>query len=336
MRELKVIRYRNGKEVHRADDCLPLMQAVDSGEMELYALSRHSYPGVALKRDEAPGLCSLGYWRTNGEQSRGLAAHRNEGIELTMALKGSTSVHVEGRGYSLCPGELMVTRPWQVHSIGNPVFATGQVGWVIVDVGVRHPHQEWQWPAWVVLSRAEMQFLTRALRENEDVIRKVPASLSETFMRLVDIAARPDGAHRGSRIVVAVNALLLELFDLFERYPVSYMPDLTNASRSVQLFLDDLDERIAEPWSVESMADACGLGVTHFTQCFQVVTGESPAKHLLATRLKRAAGLLKELPDEPIGAIAARVGFHYPSYFTRVFKKHYGCTAAAWRSRDAE
>jgi transcriptional regulator GlxA family with amidase domain len=108
------------------------------------------------------------------------------------------------------------------------------------------------------------------------------------------------------------------------------------ASRSVRLFLNDLEQRSAEPWSVESMAEACGLGVTHFTDCFQVVTGESPAKHLLAMRLKRAAGLLKEQPDESVAAVAERVGFQYPSYFTRVFKKHYGCTAAAWRSRGAE
>ncbi len=335
MRALKVIQYRNGTEVHRADDCLPLMQAVDSGEMELHALSRHSYPGVALKRDEAPGICSLGYWKTNGEQQRGLRAHRNEGIELTMSLKGSTPVSVEGREYTLSSGELLVTRPWQLHSVGTPVFASGQVGWVIIDLGVRHPHQEWTWPDWVVLSRSELSFLTRALRENEDVIRTVPASLTESFGQLVRIAARPEATHRGSRIAVAVNALLLELFDLFERCPVDYTPELTNASRSIELFLDGLGERMAEPWSVEGMAEACGLGVTHFTRHFQMTTGETPARYLLAMRLRAAAIRLRAEPDLPIAEIARQAGFPYASYFSRVFMQRYGCTAALWRTGKA-
>ena len=327
------IRYRNGKEIHHADDCLPLLQAVENSEMELHALGRHSYPGTALKKREAPGVCSLGYWRTIGEQRRGLLSHRNEGVELTMSISGMTPVTVEGKNYSLQPGELLVTRPWQVHSVGSPVFASGQVGWLIIDVGMRHPHQEWKWSDWVVLSKGEMQFLTRALRQNEDAIRTVPGTLAKTFEQLVRIASHPDASHRGSRIVVAVNALLLELFDLFETRPVEYIPALTDASRSVRIFLEELQERMTEPWSVQSMAEACGLGVTHFTRHFQLTTGESPARYLLALRLKTAARRLRDEPDIPVAEIARQTGFPYASYFSRVFVQRYGCTAAHWRTR---
>jgi AraC family L-rhamnose operon regulatory protein RhaS len=330
---MRKIRYRNGKEIHHADDCLPLLQAVANSEMELHALGRHSYPGVALKKSEAPGICSLGYWRTIGEQRRGLPSHRNEGVELTMSMSGMTPVTVEGKKYSLQPGELLVTRPWQAHSVGSPVFASGQVGWLIVDVGVRHPHQEWQWPEWVMLNKDEMQFLTRALRENEDVVRAVPDTVAKTFQQLVRIATQPDASHRGSRIVVAVNALLLELFDLFETSPVEYRPALTEASRSIRIFLDELPERMAEPWSVQSMADACGLGVTHFTRHFQLTAGESPARYLLALRLTTAARRLRDEPDMPVAEIAHQTGFPYATYFSRVFAQRYGCTAAHWRSR---
>lgn len=333
---MRKISYQNGKEIHQADDCLPLLQAVANNEMELHALGRHSYPGHALKKTEAPGVCSLGYWRCSGEQRHGLSSHRNEGVELTMSLSGVTPVTVEDKQYSLQPGELLVTRPWQVHSVGTPIFATGQVGWLIIDVGVRHPHQEWQWPEWVMLSKTEMQFLTRALRENEDVIRPVPDTLAKTFQQLVRIAMQPDAAHRGSRIVVAVNALLLELFELFEKRPVKYRPALTDASRSIRIFLKRLQETMAEPWSVESMAEACGLGVTHFTRHFQLETGDSPARYLLALRLQTAARRLREEPDLPIAEIARQAGFPYASYFSRVFGERYGCTAALWRSRSEE
>ena len=180
--------FTNGREVHRADDCLPLTRAVEAGEMELHAVSRRSYPGVTLAPSEAQGVCSLGYWKTLGEQHQGLPPHRNEGIELTMSLQGETPVTVEGKAYVLRPGELMVTRPWQIHSIGCPVFAPGKLGWLILDVGMRHPHQEWKWPAWVVLTKPETEALTRSLRQNEDVIRPVHEALSATFARMVRIA----------------------------------------------------------------------------------------------------------------------------------------------------
>ncbi|MDD2600674.1 MAG: hypothetical protein PHO37_15880 [Kiritimatiellae bacterium] len=204
------------RELWRLMTAATMLVVVDESthDPNYLSTSSHSYPGVALKKNEAPGVCSLGYWRSIGEQRRGLCAHRNEGVELTMSLSGITPVTVEGKEYSLQPGELLVTRPWQLHSIGSPIFAAGKVGWLIIDVGVRHPHQEWQWPKWVVLSKGEMQFLTRGLRQNEDVVRAVPETLAKTFEQLVRIATHPDAPHRGSRIVVAVNALLLELFEL--------------------------------------------------------------------------------------------------------------------------
>jgi len=328
---VKVIRFQNGNEVHRADDCLPLTRAVAAGEMELHALGRHSYPGVALKEGEAPGVCSLGVWKAQGEQHYGLPPHRNEGIEFTMSLMGETPVTVEGRRYTLRPGGLMVTRPWQAHSIGGPMFAPGKVGWLIIDVGVRHPHQEWQWPSWVILSRSEIGFLTRALRQNEDAVRPVPESLIAAFERLTAIPRQPNATHRGSRIVVAVNAFLLELFDLFEARPVRYSAELTGASRSVRLFLEELRGRLAEPWTVRGMAEACGLGITHFTRHVQRVAGEAPARYLLRMRLEMASRRLKEEPCTPIAEIARGAGFAHPSYFTRVFVQRYGCTPAVWR-----
>ena len=334
MPALRKIVFTNGREVHRADDCLPLTRAVEAGEMELHAVSRHSYPGVTLAAGEAPGVCSLGYWKTLGEQHQGLPPHRNEGVELTMSLQGETPVTVEGKAYTLRPGELMVTRPWQVHSIGCSVFAPGKLGWLILDVGMRHPHQEWKWPSWVVLTKPETEALTRSLRQNEDVIRPVHEALSETFARMVRIAKSPEAPHRGSRVVMAVNALLLELLELFESNPVCFSPALTDASRSVRLFMEELRLRLAEPWTVRGMAEACGLGVTHFTRHFQLVAGESPAHHLLGLRLEYAARRLRDETGLTVSEIAHQVGFPHANYFSRVFVQRYACTPAVWRIRN--
>ena len=151
MGKVKGVLFRSGSKTHRADDCRPLVQAVKEGRMTVHALARGHYPGGRLKVTEAPGVCSVGLWQTLGEVRHGLSPHRNEGIEVTMPLQGETPVMADGRSFVLHTDEVMITRPWQLHSVGEPRFAKGKVGWLMLDVGGRHPHQAWQWPARVNL-----------------------------------------------------------------------------------------------------------------------------------------------------------------------------------------
>lgn len=325
--------YRCGGITYYADDCAPLVQAVELGKAKLFALKRGAYPGEDLKKNEAPGICSVGYWHCIAEGMPGLGIHRNEGIELTMAMAGATPVTVDGRRHLLKPGELMITRPWQPHSIGLPAFSVGKVGWLILDLETRHPHQPWKWPEWIALNPAELKFLTRALRQNEDVARAAHPELAQAFERMARLAERPDDPHRGSRAVMAVNDLLIELLSLFEQNHIPYSRELTKTSRSIALFLDELRGALDKPWTVEGMAEACGLGPTYFNRHFQLIAGESPARYLLMLRLKTAARRLREEPATPIAEIARQTGFPYANYFSRLFLRNYGCTASAWRAK---
>lgn len=323
--------FRAGREMHRADDCRPLVDAVREGTVELHALARGHYPGDRLRVAEAPGVSSLGYWRAAGRQRRGLAAHRNEGIELTMALQGGSPAMVDGAPYTLRPGEIMITRPWQLHSVGGPCFAPGKVGWLIVDVGVRHPHQAWRWPEWVNLSAADLTLLTQSLRQNEDAIRSATPALRDAFARLAVLPESGAAPFRGSRIAVAVSEVLLRLLELFHSHPVRLKPALTESSRTVRLYVGSLSEQPV-PASVEAMADACGLGVTRFCALFKEETGDTPGDYLLRRRLDEACRLLSANSDLSVESVGRRVGFSHGNYFARVFRRAFGATPAAWRA----
>ena len=331
MGKVKSVLFKAGAKTHRADDCLPLVSAVQEGRMALQALARGHYPGERLKAAEVPGVCSLGYWQTLGDVRHGLAPHRNEGIEVTMPLQGETPVMVDGKAYVLLPGEVMITRPWQLHSVGEPCFAKGKVGWLILDVGVRYPHQSWQWPKWVNLSAGDLDLLTRSLRQNEDAVRTATPALRESFARLTALPAAGSALFRGSRIAVAVSDLLLRLLELFHLNPVRLRPALMESSRSVLLYVRELDEQ-ALPQSVATMADACGLGITRFNALFKEVTGITPGDYLLRRRLDEACRLLKDAPGLSVEAVGPRVGFSHGNYFARVFQRAFGATPSVWRS----
>ena len=331
MEKARSVLFKAGQKILRADSCKPLVEAVREGSMTLRALARGHYPGERLRAFEAPGVCSLGYWHAAGEQRHGLPPHRNEGIELTMALQGESAVMADGKSLLLRPGDIMITRPWQLHSVGEACFAKGKVGWLILDVGMRHPHQAWRWPEWVNLTQADLALLTRSLRQNEDALRAATPELRDAFKRLVAVADAGTGLFRGSRIATGVCDVLLRLLELFHENPVRLRPALTDSLRSVRLFVQDLQAQPL-PQSVEAMAEACGLGVTRFGILFKEATGVTPGDYLLRRRLAEACHLLRTAPALSVEAVGRRVGFSHGNYFARIFRKAYGVTPGVWRA----
>jgi AraC family L-rhamnose operon regulatory protein RhaS len=331
MANVKSVLFRAGRTTLRADDCQPLVQAVEEGRMTLHALARGHYPGARLRTDEVPGICSVGSWQTSSDQRHGLSPHRNEGIELTLSLQGESPVMVDGKPHILRPGQIMITRPWQLHSVGDPCFAKGKLGWLILDVGVRHPHQAWQWPGFVNLTKADLALLTRSLRQNEDAVRTATPELRDAFARLIAIPAAAPDMFRGSKIAVAVCDVLVRLLELFHLNPVRLKPALMDSSRSVRLYVQNLPEQPL-PQSVEAMAEACGLGLTRFAALFKEATSVTPGDYLLRRRLDEAQRLLRDCPKLSVEAVGRRVGFSHGNYFARVFRRAFGATPAAWRA----
>lgn len=333
-RKTSAVFFKAGRDVQRADDCLPLTQAVREGAVTLHALARGHYPGDRLRAAEAPGVCSLGVWHATGEQRHGLASHRNEGVELTMSLQGESPVMVDGENHTLRPGTIMITRPWQLHSVGNPCFTKGKIGWLILDVGVRHPHQAWRWPEWINLASGDLALLTQTLRQNEDALREATPALRDAFARLVTLPACDSELFRGSKIATGICDVLVRLLELFHAHPVRLRPALTDSARSVRLYLHDLPNQ-AIPTSVDAMSGACGLGVTRFCALFKEAMGVTPGDYLLRRRLDEACRLLGENPDLSVETVGKRVGFSHGNYFARVFRRTFGVAPAAWRAEKS-
>ncbi len=73
-------------------------------------------------------------------------------------------------------------------------------------------------------------------------------------------------------------------------------------------------------WSVAELAARVGLSRSGFAARFTELVGEPPLQYLARWRMMRAAELLRET-DEPVGAIAARVGYESTPSFIKAFKR---------------
>ncbi len=228
--------------IYRADSCIPLEKAWEKGDVELNTFARGTYPGNRLKKEDIPGIKSIGYWNARKAQDWGLEWHKNEGIEICFLESGSLEFLIGDACYELEPHDMTITRPWLSHKLGNPTVGPSRLHWIILDVSVRNPHQEWLWPHWIILNEPDLDDLTRFLRQNEQPVWKTNQEIFECFSQIGKTVDNSNGGHYDSRFRIYVNTLLMLLLDLFRKGNIELNEGLTETKRSVELFLSELPE----------------------------------------------------------------------------------------------
>ncbi|TXE06217.1 helix-turn-helix transcriptional regulator [Seonamhaeicola algicola] len=316
--------------VYHADTCLPLIDAYHRKKLKFKALARHTYPGDRLD-DNTLGLNSIGYWDANEPQDWGLDWHRNEGIEFHFLESGTMPYAQENKEVLLTPNHLTITRPWEAHKVGNPYIGMGKFYWVIIDLGVRRPHQEWVWPDWITLTNKDLTRLTTILRHNEKSILKTDQRFRDCFKRINMAVNTDENGSNASRIRLLVNYLLILILDLLDTEKIELNEALTDSSRSVQYFLKELDKNLSENWTIEQMAQSAGVGLTRFTHHCKQLTNLTPMRYLTMRRLEMSKKILKENEKLTVSEVAYMCGFTTSQYFSTVFKKHEKCSPNEFR-----
>lgn len=94
--------------------------------------------------------------------------------------------------------------------------------------------------------------------------------------------------------------------------------------------LNLMHARVAEAWTVESIARQVGMSRSGFAGRFSEIVGEPPLQYLARWRVTRAAELLRTTSDK-VETIAQKVGYESVPAFSRVFKRLHGIAPGAFR-----
>lgn len=318
--------YRARKVCYEIDRCEPQNQAIQEGKIEFRALTKGHYPGTPVPAYVLPGLNSIGFWDAGGAQDWGEEAHRNEGIEFLFLETGTVAFMADQKKFDLQSGHFTVTRPWQLHKLGAPNIGPGRLHWLILDVGVRRPHQSWLWPEWVMLTREDLTELTRKLRHNETPVWSSTPALAQTFRELGRTVAQWGQPHSVSHLTVHLNQLLLGILDTVSGQHANENKQLTSLRRTAELFLRDLEQGrvdLSEPWTLDRMATQCGMGVTAFSKYCREIVNAGPMEYLNSCRLDRAAEKLRSEPGLSVTEIAFACGFNSSQYFATRFRQRF-------------
>jgi len=319
---------------YEIDSCEPQNRAIVSGKVEWHGLTKGHYPGALIPQNILPCLSAVGYWDASGTPDWGEEPHRNEGVEFLFLETGTMAFTVDGKQHELRAGQFTITRPWQLHHLGGPNIGPGLLYWLILDVGVRRPNQNWRWPNWIILTEDDLSDFTTKLRHNEHPVWNATPAIIELYReigRTIDTWEKPRSV---SHLAAHLNRLFILILEALSTQQKEDSPHLTSARRTVELFLNELKTNMAissDAWSKASMAEHCGIGTTTLLKYCRELVNSGPMEFLNYCRLNHAADLLKHKPNLSITDIAVECGFNTSQYFSTCFRQQFHTTPQLYR-----
>jgi AraC-like DNA-binding protein len=331
--------YKEKQQTYHVGNCLSLLDAKEAGKIRVEGLARGNYPGQPLADFALPGLRNIAYWDSKTEQNWGLEWHRNEGLEITFLQSGTLPFWLADKEYSLCPGDMTITRPWQPHRVGNPNIPASRLHWLILDLGVRRPNQDWKWPKWCVLTPQDQEELTIMLRQCEHPIWQSTKDVQNCFRRISHAIKADRHGSSASRLAAYINELFVSILEMLRHNDIKLDPSLSGSSRMVEMFLTDIrdcPEQLSHEWTLGTMAQHCGLAETRFRYYCKELTNMPPSQYLELCRVDAAAKMLVQAPQKSVTEVALACGFGSGQYFATVFRRYRRCSPRTFRKKDRE
>jgi AraC-like DNA-binding protein len=305
------------------DNCRALQAAAARGEARLVAWTRGAYPGVPLGA-ALPGVRTVGYWDARVPQSWGLARHCNEGIKVALVSRGNLVFDVDGETHALARGSLIVTRPWQLHSLGAPHVGASRLIWVMLDLGLHRPNGQWHWPDWFLWSAPDARRLMELLARDDRSVWSASASVIREFETITSILDSGDAAGSETRLKLVINALFISLLERLSADQLGSADHRTSSHHTVEVFLRRLSLALDRDWTLDAMASECGLSRTRFGDLCKTITNMTPMHYLNEMRLNRATELLQDVSAATITDVALRCGFGSSQYFATCYRRRFG------------
>jgi AraC-like DNA-binding protein len=234
---------------------------------------------------------------------------------LHVVEEGGLSVEVAGEDtVELDSGDLVLLARGDAHSVRATSPASWVTGEFLVETVVAAPLLGVLPPAILVRGDAGSAAWLRPIKEllMWEVTRGAPGArvmvsraLDLLFIWTLRSWAASDDVRRAGWLTAAMDPVLAPILTAIHRDP-------------------------GRDWSVDELARLTSLSRSAFATRFAESVGETPGSYVLRCRLGHAAYLLRGTTD-PVGRIAARVGYTSEAAFSRAFSRAYGSPPRVWR-----
>ena len=240
--------------------------------------------------------------------------HWHEEMEIVKVQSGKGMFLVEGKEYLVSAGDIVVLRPFVLHSIN------------------RIDGNEMTFDAIVFNLRLALNHLAPLLNEKNSVpcVIRPEQSWYSPFEQGLSAILTCDLLKEG-------EAITTNLYSMFSHiYNNRTANDTSNIAEDKRLYtvrraLEYIRAEYMKEITIENIAKHCGYSEFYLMKLFKQFTGESIVDYTNNYRLTVAGRQLRDTNEE-ISVIARKVGFNNVSYFNRQFKKLYGITPRQFKN----
>lgn len=237
--------------------------------------------------------------------------HVHEGFVVTVIERGAQSFRHRGSDHLAPVGSMVLINPDELHT------------------GSKAHEQGWHYRGFypdnrqVVGVMAELELDSGGLPSFADSVLHDP-QLHRMFAGLHRLL---DSRASALQQQTAWREAVLLLFQRHAHIPPAPLPG--REPQAVARAKELLSSQLAEPPSLEALAQAVNLSAFHFARVFRRATGLPPHAWLMQRRLEQARALLKN-GCAPL-SVAMQLGFADQSHLSRQFKQTYGVGPGAYR-----
>ncbi len=144
---------------------------------------------------------------------------------------------------------------------------------------------------------------------------------------------------KAKELTVQIENLLKQRRLLRDRFRKSFniKPSEVSAISADQVFLQKIIWKIEKhigdfQFSVEQLAEHLNMSISQLNRKLNALIGQPAGQLMRSLRLQRAADLLKR-NSASVSEICYNLGFNDQAYFSRAFKKQYGCSPTAYKNQ---
>lgn len=238
--------------------------------------------------------------------NRTMVPHAHREGHLIFHVKGPAGeVVVDGRSYSLSPGQAVAISPWQAHyyrslNVDQPTLA--------LVLYIR--------PAWFLDANRSSTTSLRFGRVGIDITDKLAKLVHGNAHAMLDME-REDNLLE-DRLCSLTEGCFVQSWQWTEGSPALMGEASPVRDYRVRNALRVLQDRLCDPFDLDEVARTVGLSRPHFYKLFRQQVGVTPNIYLNSLRMERAIDRLTG-SDDAVADIGLDLGFSSQASFSRFF-----------------
>ena len=248
----------------------------------------------------------------------------HEEIEIKYFYEGESTLLIGNKTVKAEAGDIVIINPYEFHAtLDSGKEENGK--YILIMIGLDF-----------FRGTNSSQIDLRHLIYGKKTVFKSHLKANERLKRTITLMGEEsEGELEYSKL--SIFGLVAEMFALLlrngtEQSHTQKNDDIIRYYSIIEPALRMIRDEYQSKFTIDTLSCTCNISKYHFCRIFKTVTGMSTMQYLNDYRLKIADAMLNSTKNS-IAEISVKCGFDDVSYFSRLYKKHFGYTPGKSREK---